>query len=189
LLCALVLQWPLAQWARWQEGTLALHNVLPLHLCDAAAVAGVVTLLRRHALAAELCYFWGLAGTLQGLITPNLQSGFPALAYWAFFALHGGVVVTALYAVLSMGLRPRSGAVKRVLVATLVFAAGVGLANALLGTNYAFLCAKPPVASLMDALGPWPYYIGSLLGLAAVLFVLLDLPFRLGSRRADKPAA
>jgi hypothetical integral membrane protein (TIGR02206 family) len=178
LIAILILQWPLAQWARWNNGTLDLGNVLPLHLCDAAAVAGIISLWRRHPLAAELCYFWGLAGTVQGLITPNLQQTFPSPAFLAFFALHGGVVMAALYGVAALKLRPRAGSLRRVCAATLIFAAAVSLANAALSTNYAFLCAKPPVASLMDSLGPWPWYILSMMGLAFVLFWLLSLPFR-----------
>jgi uncharacterized membrane protein YwaF len=35
----------------------------------------------------------------------------------------------------------------------------------------------------MDALGPWPYYIGGLLLVAGVFFFLLELPFR---KRSEK---
>ena len=59
----------------------------------------------------------------------------------------------------------------------LLYAGVVGGINALIGTNYGFLCQKAPSPSLMDVLGPWPLYIGSLVGVAAVVFTLLDLPF------------
>jgi hypothetical integral membrane protein (TIGR02206 family) len=45
------------------------------------------------------------------------------------------------------------------------------------GANYGFLRAKPPQASLLDLLGPWPWYILALDALAVVLFTLLYLPF------------
>jgi uncharacterized membrane protein YwaF len=65
-----------------------------------------------------------------------------------------------------------------------VYAVTVGLLNALLGTNYGFLCAKPPTASLMDYIGPWPWYVGSLWLLGLVFYFVLNLPFVLQRRRA-----
>jgi uncharacterized membrane protein YwaF len=55
--------------------------------------------------------------------------------------------------------------------------------NAVLGTNFLFLCRKPSNPTLLDALGPWPVYIGVAAGLALALFSLLGLPFR-GERSA-----
>ncbi|HCN77884.1 MAG TPA: hypothetical protein DIT13_11910, partial [Verrucomicrobiales bacterium] len=78
-----------------------------------------------------------------------------------------------------LGRPPRPGALRRMLAFTLGYAALTGLINTALGTNYAFLCRKPEQASLMDHLGPWPWYIGSLVLLAFVLYSLLHLPFHL----------
>ena len=41
------------------------------------------------------------------------------------------------------------------LASTIVAAA----ANGLLDANYMFLCAPPPTGSVLDYLGPWPWYI------------------------------
>jgi uncharacterized membrane protein YwaF len=41
-----------------------------------------------------------------------------------------------------------------------------------------FLRHKPGEASLLDLLGPWPWYIASAALLALVLFWALDAPFR-----------
>ena len=41
-----------------------------------------------------------------------------------------------------------------------------------------FLRDKPGTSSLLDHLGPWPWYIGGAAALAIVLFAILDLPFR-----------
>ena len=51
-------------------------------------------------------------------------------------------------------------------------------ANGLLDANYMFLCAPPPTGSLLDYLGPWPWYIVGEELLALVVFAILLLPFR-----------
>lgn len=182
----MLLVWPVTLAAHGYMGTLSLQNGLPLHFCDIAGVAAGLALLTRHQTACEVVYFLGLAGTLQGLLTPNLKVDFPDPRFFVFFLLHGGVVVAALHVVTSMGHAPRPDALKRMLVFTLTYAAFTGLINAALGTNYAFLCHKPEQASLMDHLGPWPWYIGVLVILAFVSYSVLHLPFHLARKRAPE---
>ena len=43
--------------------------------------------------------------------------------------------------------------------------------------NYMFLREPPEDGSLLDLMGPWPWYIASAAALALVLFWLLDRPF------------
>jgi hypothetical integral membrane protein (TIGR02206 family) len=183
---ALLLTWPLALLAHWQSGTLEWANALPYHFCDVAAVSGGITLWTRHRLAAEIVYFFGLAGTLQGLITPNLKVDFPDARFFAFFILHAGVVVTALHVVTSMRCPPRPGAILRMSGVTMAYAFSAALLNALLTTNYGFLCHKPEQASLMDSLGAWPWYIGSMILLCMTLYSLLYLPFYIAQKRPNK---
>src|SRR5712692_11444841 len=45
---------------------------LPLQLCDVAIFIAALALLTRHPLLVEVSYFWGLAGTIQALFTPDL---------------------------------------------------------------------------------------------------------------------
>jgi hypothetical integral membrane protein (TIGR02206 family) len=97
------------------------------------------------------------------------------------------VVVAAVHVVTAMGLVPRPDALRRMLVFTMGYALATGLINAVLGTNYAFLCHKPEQASLMDHLGPWPWYIGALVLIAVTFYTVLHLPFTLWRRRADAP--
>ena len=58
------------------------------------------------------------------------------------------------------------------------YAAAVGVLNAVLHTNYMYLCTKPGGGSILDFLGPWPFYLigGAAAGL--VLFALLAIPAR-----------
>ncbi|MGI8603803.1 MAG: TIGR02206 family membrane protein [Verrucomicrobiales bacterium] len=172
-------RFPVGLLVAWRWGWLDHESFLPMHLCDIAAWTGGFALLKHDLRCAELTYFWGIAGTFNGLITPTLTVDFPHPAFLLFFWLHGGIVLTAAYLVAGAGLWPRPGAVRRVFIWTVGYAALAGMVNWLLGTNYGFLAAPPPTPSLIDVLGPWPWYVLSLVGLALCLFSLLYLPFHL----------
>lgn len=157
--------------------TVSLDNILPFHLCDLAAFLAGFALITRHALACELTYCWGLAGTLQGLITPNLSAAFPEPLFFSFFLHHGVIVITAIFLPLALGWRPRPGTWPRVLIwnqAYFIFAISV---NIIADTNFGFLLEKPREASALDHLGPWPFYLIWLQLIAAVLMGFLLLPF------------
>lgn len=175
----LLLVWPMSLLVYFQAGTLNAQNALPLHYCDVAGTcAGLALWIKRPTLR-EVAYFFGLAGTFQGLITPALEVDFPAPRFFLFFLLHGGVVVTALHLPLGMGFRPRPDAPWRMLQISAGYAVVVGIANFFLSTNYAFVCSKPPNASLMDFLGPWPWYVIVLFALSGVFYWLLALPWKI----------
>ncbi len=186
LAAVLLLQWPANALVAWHAELLTAANGLPCHLCDVASIIGGYALLTRNRFACELLYFWGLAGTLQGLLTPALTLDWPHPRFYVFFALHSGVVVAALYVVFGLGLIPRKGAVLRALAWLVVYTAVAALVDLAVGAdtaNYGFLCRKPPNPSLLDHLGPWPWYVGSLGLVALVTFSVLDLPF-MGTRKA-----
>lgn len=174
----LLAEWPVNVLVSVALGELDVDHVLPAHFCDVAAILGAGALLTRKHELCELLYFWGLSGTMQGLLTPALQVDFPSVRFFVFFALHAGVVMAALYIVLGKQITPRRGAVRRAMAWMLAYAALAAFLNLLLGSNYGFLCSKPSTGSLLDVLGPWPWYVGSLGIVAFVLFTLLDLPFR-----------
>lgn len=180
---ALLAMWPLHQWYYQTTGTANIDNRFPLHLCDLAAILAALVLFTRQRWAGELLYFWGLAGTLQGVITPALTNDFPSPRYFMFFIIHLGVVVTAIYVVAGLRQIPRASAKWRAWGAILLYAIVVGLFNWMIGSNYGFLCRKPETASLFDALGPWPWYVAVASLLALVIFLLLDLPFVRARRR------
>jgi len=158
---------------------LNLDNVLPLNLCDWAEIALIVALLTRNQLAYELGYFWGLGGTLQGLLTPPLYWGFPDLQFIFFFVQHGGVVAALLYLTLGTRMRPTWASLGRVVAASFAYLAVAGLIDWLLAVNYGFLRAKPLGQNLLTMMAPWPWYIPELVA-AGIFFVLLYyVPFAL----------
>ena len=153
-------------------------DILPLHFCDMAVLIAVVALVTRRQTPTEILYFWGLTGTSIAILTPDLDRGFPDTHCISFFALHGGVAVSAAVLVFGVGVRPRPGADLRVFWMTNVYAAVIAVINLVAGENYLYLRAKPSQPSLLDWMGPWPWYILAADALAFVLFRGLMLPFR-----------
>jgi hypothetical integral membrane protein (TIGR02206 family) len=154
-----------------------LKDNLPLHLCDIATFTCAAALVWRHRLSYELTYFWGLTGTLQAVITPDLDVGFPHPAFLAFEIAHAGLIAAVLFLTLGLSMRPYPRSLLRAFLWLQVYALVTAGLNHLLDTNYGYLRHKPATASLLDYLGPWPVYIGSLELLALVLFFLSYLPF------------
>lgn len=76
------------------------------------------------------------------------------------------------------------------MIALNCYALVVGAVNANWGWNYGYLCRKPSGPSLLDYLGPWPWYLLSLELVALAMFLLLELPWRTpllsGNRRGDR---
>lgn len=174
-----------AGWWVWLgfQHTWSFSYALPLHLCDVAAFVSAAALWTRRPLLVELTYFWGLAGTSNSLITPDLADHFPGYLFFQYYIAHGAIVAAALFLVFGLQIMPRQGAVARVITLTLGLAAVDSVANLLTGGNYMFLRHAPGVNSLLDQMGPWPWYVAGAAGLALALFLALDLPFSIGRRR------
>jgi hypothetical integral membrane protein (TIGR02206 family) len=118
--------------------------------------------------------------SLQATLTPGLGADdrFPSFFYWQYFVTHSGVVLAAVLLAFGLGLTANPGAVPRVFLATAACAAVAAAGNALTGGNYMFLTKRPETASLLDYMGPWPWYILGAGLLAVAMFAVLDLPFR-----------
>ncbi len=167
------------------QHTWSASYALPLQLCDVVAFVAAAALWFRHPLLVELTYFWGLAGTANGLISPDLAGHFPSYVFLQYFIAHGAIVAAALLLVVGLRIAPRQGAVRRVIAMTLgLFAVDVAV-DLLTGANYMYLRHTPAVPSLLDLMGPWPWYLIAAAGLAVALFLALNLPFAVArSRRA-----
>jgi len=168
------------------QGKFSAKTSLPFALCDMAVLVAAAACWWRIPLLVELTYFLGLAGTLQAIITPDLNVGFPHLVFFQYVAGHVGIVVAALFLVVGMRMSPRIGAVSRVLVITAGYTAFVGLIDATSGANYMFLRARPSNWTLLSVLGPWPWYVLSATGVAVALLLALNAPFW-ATRRAHGP--
>jgi len=171
-------------WIGWFGLTLWRHdlrldNGLPMNLCDWAEIALIVALLTRRQFAYELGYFWGLGGTLQGVLTPPLYYDYPDLQFIFFFIQHGGVVAALLYLTLGLRMRPTPRSLPRVIAASFCYLGTAALVDWVLGVNYGFLRAKPLGQNLLTAMSPWPWYIPELVVAGFAFMLLYYLPFAL----------
>ncbi len=60
--------------------------------------------------------------------------------------------------------------------------------NLALGSNYMYTLRKPATASLLDVMGPWPWYLVVAEFAALTIFTLLYLPFAASNWRARRAA-
>jgi hypothetical integral membrane protein (TIGR02206 family) len=169
-------------WAGWMlllhgKGWLGVDNEFPLNLCDWATVVTVVTLFRPNQRTFELAYFWALAGTLQGMLTPDVQLDFPDIQFVLFFVFHGGIIGSVLYLTFGLKLRPYPASIPRAIGWTLVYACLAGLFDWASGANYGMLARKPPFPTILDLMPAWPWYIAVLVAMGVASTLVYYAPF------------
>ena len=161
-----------------QFGAVSWQQILPLQLCDWGMVVVIVAMLSGNQRWFEVAYFWGIGGTLQAVLTPNLPYGFPDFRFFSFFISHSGIIAGVIFLMLVHKYRPYPMAIVRVFLWTELYFVITVMADAYTGYNYGFLLHKPEAFSLLSFLSDWrPLYLIQMHGLALVFFIVLYLPF------------
>ncbi len=167
------------------SGEWSLEVTLPLQLCDLSLFLTIAVLLTKRRLPAELLYFWGVGGATQAILTPDIGPyTFPHFVFYQFFVSHAVILLTCIYMIAVEGFRPSGKSVLKTFLITNLYAVFIFPVNILTKGNYLFLSRKPEGGTLLDLLGPWPWYILSLEAVALLLFTLLYLPFAPGNRKS-----
>jgi hypothetical integral membrane protein (TIGR02206 family) len=151
-------------------------RMLPLEMCDLAAIFGIYGLLTEDVRAVGPAYFFALSGTLPALVTPELDVTFPHVRFVVYFIEHGLTVITPLTLVLGLGIVPGAMAWFRAFLIINAFAALNAGINFALGTNFMYLSRKPNGPTPFDWFGPWPGYLAVLEVVVLVVFRLLAIP-------------
>ncbi len=132
---------------------------LPLYLCSLMAlIIPVFTYFKKYWMF-EILLFWIIAGTLQGVITPDIAVGFPSFDYFRYWIVHLGLLIIIVYAVRVFGMRPELKSVFKSFLALQIYVLLMITVNYFLKANYFYLNQKPKSASVLDYFGEWPYYI------------------------------
>jgi hypothetical integral membrane protein (TIGR02206 family) len=159
-------------------GVSAWQKMLPMQLCDWAMVVIIGALWTGNRRWLEIAYFWGIGGTLQAIITPNLRFGFPDLRFISFFVAHSGIIIGIVFLMLIYGFRPRAIAILHTFAWTEIYFVIAFTTDLLTGENYGFLLHKPEAASLLSFLSESrPLYLLEFHGVAFLFFATLYAPF------------
>lgn len=154
-----------------------LQTTLPIQLCDLASLAAVYALLTHRWWAAGLTYYWGLTLTTQAIATPDLAADFPDPVFLLFWAMHIGTVWAAAYLTWGRGIRPDWRSYRFAVLTTAGWAAAVFCLNLAIGTNYGFLNRKPNATTILDLLGPWPWYVLAEIVIIVAAWALVTWPW------------
>ena len=165
---------------QWQVGIWTPAYALPLHVCTFSNLLCAIMLWSRSYRIFEIQYFWATAGVTQALLTPDIgRFGFPHFVFLIFFTSHGIILAAVAFMLVAERMRPTWSSLGRATVVTIGFLAAIGVVNWLTGGNYMFIAHKPEFSSLIDLLGPWPWYILSMIAVGIVAFVVVYAPFAL----------
>lgn len=168
------------------NGIWSIQYSLPLHLCGISTFLCALMLFTKSYALYEVAYFWGLAGATQALLTPDISFGFPHFIFFQFFVSHALIVTSCLWITFIEGFRPYFRSVWKAFGVTNIYMVLIAILNYLIGSNYLYICHKPENPSLMDNLGPWPWYIISAEFVCLFFYLLCYSPFVLSGFRSKK---
>ncbi len=158
-------------------------TTLPLQMCHLTSLIASAVLLTRHNALRAILYFWGFGLCTQAMITPSLIDPPTTPVFWAFWFLHGFVMMSAIYDLTVNAFRPAWRDYRIACAASVTYVAAVLPVDLLLGANYGFVGpSKPLNPSIVDLLGPWPERLLIIVPLAAAVMALMMLPWVLAAK-------
>ncbi len=160
-----------------------ISHALPLELSNFSIILVILLLITRSRLVFEIVFFAGIGGALQAMVTPVLSYGLPHFVFWHFFYTHMMVIWVAFYYLWCRGFSITIVSVMKAMFFLNLLLPIIYLVNQKVDGNYWFIMTKPIGGSLLDFLGPHPWYILGMELAAFLFFLLLWLLF--GQKRND----
>ena len=167
----------------WQVWNIAIgewniRENLPLHMCSLFLFINAIMVMTRSKTLYELSYCLGIGSGLMAFLTPDPGP----YGLWHFVPVqtifgHGLLVTLTIYMTIVEGFRPSWRSIGKTIVfgvSAMILSYGV---NRLLDSNYMFTMGKPASASLLDVLGPYPWYLLSMAGVGLVIMAVLVAPW------------
>ena len=152
-------------------------ELLPLHLCPIVIILSIFMMFFHSEVLFQPVYFWSI-GAFFAILMPDIRDGMSNFASQSFFITHFFILFSTAYAFVHFRFRPTKAGFlcSFLLLVTLAFI--MYFVNNKLGTNFLYVNHPPVTKSLMDFMGPWPYYIFSLAGIDIAISFFMYLPFR-----------
>src|SRR5947208_6456192 len=160
------------------RGIVAWQQMLPMQLCDWGMVVVMVAMWTGNQRWFEVAYFWGIGGTLQAVLTPNLRFGFPDWRFISFFTSHCGIIIGVVFLMLTQKYRPYPMSILRTFLWSEFYFVATLIADEITGFNYGFLLHTPEWVFILSFLSDSrPLYLLQMHGLALSFFLALYAPF------------
>ena len=160
------------------QGIVDWRQVLPMQMCDWGIAVVIIAMWTGRQRWFEVAYFWGIGGTLQAVLTPNLRYGFPDWRFISFFTSHCGIIVGVMFLMLTRHYRPYPMSLVRVWLWSEFYFLVTVVIDLFTGVNYGFLLHKPEAFSILSFLSDsWPLYLLQMHGVALLFFLVLYAPF------------
>lgn len=161
-------------WGGFYQGS-DLDVFFTLHLSSAAVVLTIITLIHYRQFFFDILIYWAFLAVPQAIITPGIiRYGFPHLRFFHILWIHFMVITAVFYMILIEKHEPSKISLKRALIVTHIYGGFVFIINLIFDTNYMFIGRKTSAATIIDFLGPWPYYILVLDVILITTFVVLN---------------
>src|SRR4030095_3802600 len=156
----------------------AWQQMLPMQMCDWGMAVVIVAMWTGSQRWFEVAYFWGIGGTLQAVLTPNLRFGFPDGRFISFFISHSCIILVGVFLMLTRRYRPYPMSIVRVFLWSEFYFVVTFITDQLTNFNYGFLLHKPEAFSILSFLSDsrWLYLL-QMHGLALLFFLGLYAPF------------
>lgn len=165
-------------WSGFYENN-SLTGLFSVHISSMSVFLSIVVLIKFNQKIFDVLFYWALILVPQAIITPGIyRYGFPHLRFFHIFIIHFLVIYAVLYLIIIENKRLSQFSLKRALISTHLYGLFVFIINVIFDTNYMFIAKKSSLPSLIEYLGPWPYYIFVLDGLVIVLFMLLNKVYK-----------
>ncbi len=177
----------LALWLLHQTYTLLfvphLHEAVPLHICDIAALLGPIGLLTGYRPFRTVTYFWAVGLTIWGLLTPTLNQGPAHPTFWIFWLNHASVLLYGIYEVAVLRYRPSARDFGLACLVSLAYAALIIPFNLAYDWDFGYLGrGDPDNWTPLELLPPWPWRILAVELLGLLMLAYGWLPWEIARR-------
>jgi len=153
---------------------------MPFELCTINAyILGIILIVKPSYAIFEVVYFWAMAGTVHGIITPRLFAGYPHYLFFEYFITHSGIILATLILIFRYNWTVTWRSLWRAFLWLQVPALINLVFDFTFDVNYMFMRALPKVSSVLDYFGDWPWYIIGCEFFALASFIFYLLPFLL----------
>lgn len=155
----------------------SIHQLLPLHLCNIALIFAIISMIFKYNCLFQLVFYFSI-GAFFAIIFPESIPHFYDFRNISFFLTHFFIIFATWYEIIHFKFRPNLRGLTLSFIFLNIFVLLSFKVNSLFNTNFMFTNTKPNIASPLNYLGPWPYYIVVSEFIFIFLGYLYYLPFK-----------